>query len=78
MIKYGRPDVSVRGVPPAAVNDAARLINRFIEMMALGAHVPNGASIRVDGLPNGMTAHHAGHMDDPDFNNVHLAIDWKT
>lgn len=76
MIKYGRPDISVRGVPTQAETDAARLINRFIELMALGGHVTDGAAIRVDGLPEGMTARHAGHMDDPDFNNVHIAIDW--
>lgn len=78
MIKYGRPDISVRGVRSASVSDAARLINRFIELMALGGLVPEGASIRVDGMPEGMVARHAGSMDDPDFNNVHITIDWAT
>lgn len=76
MIKYGRPDLSIRSVPEAARTDAARLINRFIQFMAMGAIVEDGAQISVEGIPDGMTARHAGNVDDPDFNNRHIALSW--
>jgi hypothetical protein len=74
MIKFGRPDLSVHGVVPeleAAVQD---LCNRFIEMQAFGAVVPEGQPIKMSSLPTGWRCFHRGSLDDPDFNNRHLEI----
>jgi hypothetical protein len=27
-------------------------------------------------VPDGMSVHHAGSLDDPDFDNVHLELRW--
>jgi hypothetical protein len=72
--KFGRPDLSLRGVPPQLQGACIELCNRFIEMLAFGAHVPEGQAVRIQGLPAGMTCHHEGDYDDPDFNNVHIEI----
>lgn len=72
--KFGRPDLSVHHVPApleAAVKD---LCDRFIEMLAFGAVIPEGQPIKVGGLPAGWRCRHAGDIDDPDFNNVHVEI----
>jgi hypothetical protein len=77
MRKFGRPDVSVSGVPPGSREAVIDLCNRFIEM-AFGAIVPEGQDIRMKSLPTGLKCHHAGSVDDPDFNNVHLEIRWPS
>jgi hypothetical protein len=76
MRKFGRPDISVVDVPPSQREAAIDLCNRFIEMMAFGAIVPEGQPIKMKTLPAGLRCHHAGNVDDPDFNNVHLEIRW--
>ena len=74
--KFGRPDLSVRGVPADARKDAIGVVNRFVDMQIQGAIIPEGQAIRMAGIPDGMTCHHAGDVDDPDFNNVHVEIRW--
>lgn len=74
MRKFGRPDLSVRGVTPKHQDAYIELCNRFIEMQAFGEVVPEGQSIRMRGLPPGMVCHHQGDYDDLDFNNVHIEI----
>ncbi len=72
--KFGRPDVSVRGVPRDHAKAAIDLCNRFIQMQALGGRIPEGQQIRMASLPAGMICHHSGDLEDPDFNNVHVEI----
>lgn len=74
--KFGRPDLSIRGVTRQYVNPVVDLCNRFIVLQARGGVVPEGQTIHLPGLPEGMTCRHAGDVDDPDFNNVHLSIRW--
>ena len=76
MLKYGRPDIGLRNVPKHRQEDAAHLVNRFIEMLAFGAIVPDGQAIRVNGLPDGMTTQTLGGPEDVEFNNRHIAIEW--
>jgi len=76
MRKFGRPDLSLHEVAPSSHAAVIDLFNRFIEHQAFGAVVPEGQSIRIASLPHGMTCHHAGSLEDPDFNNVHLEIRW--
>lgn len=76
MSKYGRPDISIHNVTSGPWDVAVEIINRFIGMMALGAIVPDGQAIRMEGAPDGMMCHHRGSPEDPDFNNTHIEITW--
>jgi hypothetical protein len=38
------------------------------------ACVEEGIEVKMKSLPKGITCHHHGHLDDPDFNNVHVEI----
>ena len=78
MRKFGRPDLSVRNVPETYHERAAQLCNRLIEHQAFGATIPDGQRIDMPGLPDGMTCHPLGDLDDPDFNNVHIEIRWPS
>lgn len=74
MRKFGRPDLSVHRVPPHYHKAVIDLFERFIEFQAFGGVIAEGQEIRMKTLPQGMTCHHAGDPDDPDFNNVHVEI----
>jgi hypothetical protein len=74
MRKFGRPDLSVPRVPPQHREAVIDLFRRFIEFQAFGGIIAEGQEIRMRTLPKGMTCHHAGDLDDPDFNNVHVEI----
>jgi hypothetical protein len=74
MRKFGRPDISLRNVPATLEGPALTLVSRFVEMQALGAIVPEGQQVKMAGLPTDLFVHHGGHLEDPDFNNVHLEI----
>jgi len=76
MRKFGRPDISLRRVNPAYQEVAAELCNRFVQLQATGRLIPEGQKIKMKGLPDGMTCHHRGQWDDPEFNNVHVEILW--
>lgn len=76
MIKFGRPDLSFRNVPFESRADAARMINKFITIQAYGEVVKEGQSVEMDGIPSGISCSHQGHLDDPDFNNVHIEMVW--
>lgn len=74
--KFGRPDLSVRLAPPEARPQVEELLNRFIGGQIRGYSIPEGQPIRMPGLPEGMVCRHAGHLEDPDFNNVHVEMVW--
>jgi hypothetical protein len=74
MIKFGRPDLSMRGLTDDLLPGAEELFGRFIAGQASGAIVAEGKQIQLDGLPGTWRCHHAGSMEDPDFNNVHIEI----
>jgi hypothetical protein len=74
MRKFGRPDLSMHHVQLEQREAVIDLFNRFIEHQAFGMIVPDGQAIRVAGLADGLTCRHGGHLDDPEFNNVHLEI----
>ena len=76
MLKFGRPDLSVRNVPPESRDVAAKMINRFITIQAYGEIVKEGQAVNMEDLPTGMVCTHRGSLDDPDFNNVHIEIIW--
>jgi len=74
--KFGRPDLSIHHVLPEFREPVLELINRFIELQAFGGVIPDNEEIRIVNLPDGMTCHHRGDVDNPDFNNVHIEIEW--
>ncbi len=76
MRKFGRPDVSVHGVPADAEDGVIDLCNRLIDHQAFGHVVPDGQEVRMASLPSGGIIYHCGKLDDPDFNNVHLDVRW--
>ena len=76
MRTFGRPDISVRGVSSELAEPVVELIHRFIDLQALGGVIVEGQPIVRAGMPEGASCHHAGSLDDPDFNNVHVEIHW--
>jgi hypothetical protein len=77
MRKFGRPDLSVRGVGAKHADGVALLIERFVEFQALGGIIPEGEKIRMEALPDGGVCRHRGNPDDPDFDNFHVEIEWE-
>lgn len=71
---FGRPDLSVRGVTDATQQAATDLVVRLVNMQAMGGIVPDGQPVKMKGIPAGWVRTHAGDVEDPDFNNLHLAI----
>lgn len=74
--KFGRPDLSFRHVPDTQAEQAGMLCERLVELQALGAHFVEGQPLEVEGLPGELVAHPGGSLDDPRFNNTHVAFDW--
>jgi hypothetical protein len=74
MRKFGRPDLSIHNVPFAHQAAIIDLFGRFVEFQAFGGIIEEGREIRMHSLPEGMTCHHGGDLDDPDFNNCHVEI----
>jgi hypothetical protein len=71
---FGRPDLSVHNVPFRYRDPVIDLFERFIQLQAFGGAIAEGQEIRMKGLPPGMICHHAGDLNDLDFNNVHVEI----
>ncbi|KGI79107.1 hypothetical protein [Oleiagrimonas soli] len=76
MRKFGRPDVSIRGVPGKQTDAAGELCLRLVEMQAMGAQFSDGQELEIDGLPTALKARRAGSLEDPHFNNTHVRFDW--
>jgi hypothetical protein len=74
--KFGRPDLSIHGVPYEFREGVIDLFNRFIEYQAFGGIIAEEQEVRIKSLPPGMRCFHRGHLEDPDFNNVHVEIEW--
>lgn len=72
---FGRPDLSLRGVAPDDVDTATRLLSVLIEQQVRGLVIPDDSLMDLGAV--GQLAFRAkGHLDDPDYNNTHLEIDW--
>lgn len=74
MRKFGRPDLSIHGVAESERTAAAEMLSRFMLIQAYGGVIPEGQPVAMPGLPEGLTCQHAGHIDDPAFNNAHVEI----
>jgi hypothetical protein len=76
MRKFGRPDLSIRRVADEYREGVIDLCNRFIEFQAFGGVIADGQEVRMRFLPAGMRCFNRGSYDDPDFNNLHIEIEW--
>jgi len=76
MRKFGRPDLSVHRVVPKHADGVTLLIERFVELQAFGGVIPEGEEINSNALPHGGKCHHRGDLEDLNFNNVHVEIEW--
>ena len=76
MRAFGRPDLSLTAWPEDKTQEAQGIINRLIEMYALGSYPEDGKRIRVQGLPDGMQTTLKGDHDNLDFNNYYIEIKW--
>ena len=74
--KFGRPDLSFRHVPDPQAAQAGMLCEQLVEWQALGARFVDRQPLEVEGLPGELIAHPGGSLDDPQFNNTHVAFDW--
>lgn len=74
LLKFGRPDLSIRAVTEDLVGPAEEVCNKFIDLMAGGGNVPDGQPLKMPGWPDGWKCHHGGDFDDNRFHNVHVEI----
>jgi len=75
--KFARPDISIRRVPQADVQRAGAVAARLADLQARGMRFGDGSTVDVEGLPGGLKIKRGGSLDDPEFNNTHLEIEWK-
>lgn len=73
--KFGRPELSVRGVGAEEEGMVKKMLDRFISFQALGGVIEEGREVTMKGL-EGLYVPGAvqGSVDDPDFNNFHVEI----
>jgi hypothetical protein len=74
MIKFGKPELSIRNMGKEQEEDALKLINKLIEYQCQGGAILKEHTVELDGSLKGYKYHLQGHWDDPDFNNVHIDI----
>lgn len=76
MRKFGRPDLSVRGVGPAYQLKVIELLNLYIDYQAHGGEILADDVVTLDGLPTEGTCYPNPQLDHPDFHNSHVEIMW--
>jgi len=74
MRKFARPDVSAPRVPVALREPFVEAMTRLVQVMAAGAVIPDGHPLTWPSLPPGVTCHPGGHLEDPEFHNVHIEL----
>lgn len=72
--KFGRPDLSVRGVDATWERAAIELMERLVWAQVRGHVIPEGQPIAMAGIREGLRCRHAGSLDGLDFNNVRVEI----
>lgn len=72
--KFGRPDLSVRGLKQEGLDLFAGLFESLTVSLAGGATIPDGHRIRIGGTKIEMTVDLSGTLDDPDFDNLYYEL----
>jgi hypothetical protein len=75
---FGRPDLSIRAVPADQLDRANRFCQALVERLARGLRIPDDATMDLGAGLGSVTFARRGHLDDPEFNNVHFAVTWPT
>lgn len=73
LLKFGRPDLSVRGVAAQHLETAGRMINELIDLQVAGTFLREELGIRDPNLGR-FVVRYEGDRDDPEFNNVHIEL----
>ncbi len=73
LLTFGRPDLSLRRVPPSDFEAAAAMLNELISFQALGGVLGEGQVVRHPVL-GAFAVHHLGDRDDVEFNNSHIEL----
>ena len=74
---FGRPDVSCRNVKPDELEGLQAIFNGLMRMMAAGAQIPDGQPVRAANSDEILRCFNRGSLDDDEFNNRHLALEWE-
>ena len=74
---FGRPDISCHGVLPAQVERLQPVFNGLIRMQAAGAMIAEGQVVQAVGIENRLVCRHTGSLDDPDFSNFRIELEWE-
>jgi hypothetical protein len=74
---FGRPDLSMRGVPADMVNVAGQLVRALIQQQVKGLRIDDGSTMAIGDPIGTISFRHRGHVDDPEFNNTHLEVSFR-
>jgi hypothetical protein len=75
MRKFARPDISIRQVPREQAQQAGATAAHLAELAMRGMRFGDGSTIDT-GEHGSLSVTRAGALDDPEFNNEHLALIW--
>ncbi len=75
---FGRPDLSCHAVLPSEVELLQPVFNGLIRMQAAGALIPDRQIVQAVGIENRLICRQRGSLNDPDFSNFHLELEWET
>ena len=75
---FGRPDLSCRDARPEELEGLQFIFNGLMRMMAAGAQISDGQSVRAANSDEILRCYARGDVDDAEFNNAHLALEWET
>lgn len=73
--KFGRPDLSVRSVHKRDRDAVRKMLDRFINHLALGGVLEEGREIRMEGLPLYRSGPVRGDFEDRDFRNHSVELE---
>jgi hypothetical protein len=71
---FGRPDLSIADVDRRDLDQSADLVTALANQLARGLVIDDGSTMAIGGEIGTLRFDLRGHLDDPNFNNVHLAI----
>ena len=75
---FGRPDLSCRDAKPEELEGLQSIFNGLMRMMAAGALIPDGQPVRAANSDEILRCFNRGDLNDAEFNNRHLALEWET
>lgn len=74
---FGRPDLSCRDGLKGELEGLQSIFNGLMRMMAAGALIPDEQPVRAANSDEVLRCFNRGSLDDDEFNNRHLALEWE-